>query len=213
MALVGEHTTYLLNSIGGSAGGHVPEPWPAILPCLSHDTLLCRVSLDLPTMRARRQMARALHQLAPCTKRPRAPASDAIRMRERMMPTSRIEAGIRRSRIVASPHLESPHQVWACLQGAAKGGGCRALCNPPTIKARACRGRKRRQGGGRTKKRDLEKVEDRWRMSKGDIGKELVEVLLQLPAALEDEVGGELPHVALARQKRYAPPVQIPPPS
>jgi hypothetical protein len=34
---------------------------------------------------------------------------------------------------------------------------------------------------------------------------------LQLPAALEDEVGGELPHVALARQQRYAPPVQNPP--
>jgi len=56
MALVGAHTTYLFNGVGGSAGGHVPEPWPAILPCLSHDTLLCRVSLDLPTMRARRQM-------------------------------------------------------------------------------------------------------------------------------------------------------------
>ena len=49
-------------------------------------------------------------------------------------------------------------------------------------------------------------------MSKGDIGKELVEVLLQLPAALEDEVGGELPHVALTRQQRYAPPVRLPPP-
>lgn len=64
---------------------------------------------------------------------------------------------------------------------------------------------------GKNKKRDLEKVENRGRMGKGDMGKELVQVLLQLPAALEDEVGGELPHVALARQQRYAPPVQNPP--
>jgi len=41
-------------------------------------------------------------------------------------------------------------------------------------------------------------------VGKGSMGHELVQVVLQLPPPLQNEVGRELPHKALGRQLRYA---------
>lgn len=39
-----------LDAIRGGSRRHVPEARPAVLPCLSHDLLFCRVSLHLPAL-------------------------------------------------------------------------------------------------------------------------------------------------------------------